>query len=71
MGYYDPPETYELVVSFTCSNDECEHENEDVEAYSNYKFAEEVEVDCEKCGYSNTVSVGYSGCICNSDYCRC
>lgn len=71
MGYYDPPEYSETEVDFTCENEECEHENENVLAY--YSGAEEsTEVDCEKCGYSNTVSLGSSGCICaGQDYCRC
>ena len=33
MGYYDPPEYSETEVDFTCKNDECEHENENVIAY--------------------------------------
>lgn len=70
MGYYDPPEYSESEVDFTCSNEECGHENESMTAYYS-KWDESAEVDCEKCGYSNTVSLGSSGCICVSDYCRC
>ena len=69
MGYYDPPEYSETEVDFTCKNDECEHENENVIAY--FSGAEEdPEVDCEKCGYSNTVSLVTEYCSCG-DHCRC
>jgi len=65
MGYYDPPETTEVTVSFTCSNDECEHENEDVEVsiFSGDDNAENIE--CEKCGHYNTVSLAYEHCSCD------
>lgn len=72
MGYYDEPDTLDTTVSFTCSNEECGHENEDVDVsvWATSDTAEDV--PCAKCGDLNTVKLGDdSGCICVSDYCRC
>lgn len=32
MGYYDQPSSVDLVVTFTCHNEECRHENENTDA---------------------------------------
>lgn len=70
MGYYDEPETIDTTISFTCSNEECGFENEDVEVcvYKNDDTAEDV--PCEKCEHLNTVDLTTEYCSCG-DYCRC
>ena len=70
MGYYDQPEELDTTVSFTCSDEDCEHENSDVEVcvYKTDDTAEDV--PCEKCGHLNTVSLVTEYCSCG-DYCRC
>ncbi len=69
MGYYDYPESYDYTVSFECS--ECAHRNTDIETSSFSSMGNDIEVDCEKCGYENTVSLEDDSCHCQSDYCRC
>jgi hypothetical protein len=65
MGYYDQPDTLDATVSFTCSNDECEYENKDVEVsvYATDEVAQDVE--CAKCGEYNTVSLVVEYCSCD------
>jgi hypothetical protein len=70
MGYYDEPQDYEITVSFTCSNPECEHENEDIETSVGHLYVEDADVDCEECGTTNYVSLGDNSCHCG-DHCRC
>ena len=71
MGYYDEPDTADVTVSFTCSNEECGHENEDIET-SVWATSNTADVDCEKCQYENTVSLEDTGCVCvGQEYCRC
>lgn len=71
MGYYDEPDTADVTVSFTCTDEECGHENKDIET-SVWVTSNTAEVDCEKCEYPNTVSLEYSGCVCaGQEFCRC
>ena len=69
MGYYDQPSSVDLVVTFTCQNEECKYENEntDGEGLDNTIWA-----TCEKCGeQSDWDAPEYQGPCCNSDNCRC
>jgi hypothetical protein len=69
MGYYDQPSSVDLVVTFTCHNEECRHENEntDAEALDNVIWA-----ICEKCGeQSDWDAPEYQGPCCSSDNCHC
>jgi len=69
MGYYDYPESYDYTVTFECK--ECQHENVNVETSAFSSMGNDIEVDCEKCGYENTVSLEDASCHCQCDYCRC
>jgi len=71
MGYYDEPETSEATVSFTCSNNECGHENKELEvSFYGSRFTEEIEVECEKCCLDTKVFIGDDSCHCG-DRCVC
>jgi DNA-directed RNA polymerase subunit RPC12/RpoP len=69
MGYYDYPETHDYTVSFECS--ECTHRNTDIETSSFSSMGTDLEVDCEKCGYENTVTIEDTSPCCSSDNCHC
>jgi hypothetical protein len=70
MGYYDEPESYDATVSFTCSSEECGHENNDIEVAVFSLSDEDVDVDCEKCSGSTRVSISRGSC-CYQEHCRC
>ncbi len=67
MGYYDPPDYYEVSLDFTCT--ECEAENLDVTAEDRGGY---VYLECEKCGYENEVTLPTEADYCNcGTLCRC
>jgi hypothetical protein len=72
MGYYDEPETSEVTVSFTCSNDECNHENSEIEVafFGSFISTENIDVECEKCHLDTQVFIGDESCHCG-DRCVC
>jgi len=68
MGYYDQPSATDLIVTFVCHNEACQHENveTDAQALDNVIWA-----TCEKCGEQSDWDVPeYEHCYCG-DYCRC